>query len=76
MLEHSLLKKNQHTKLDAVMREYLDLGHAELVPIEDLKKPQTEVFYLPVHAVYKSSSTTTKVRACLMLLLNPLRVSP
>ena len=61
MLEHSLLKKNQHTKLDAVMREYLDLGHAELVPIEDLKKPQTEVFYLPVHAVYKSSSTTTKV---------------
>ena len=45
------------------MREYLDLGHAELVPIKDLKKPQTEVFYLPVHAVYKSSSTTTKVRA-------------
>ena len=60
MLEHSFLKKNQHTKLDAVMREYLDLGYAELVPIEDLKKPQ---FYLPVHAVYKSSSTTTKVRA-------------
>ena len=63
MLECSLLKKNQHIKLDAVMREYLDLGHAEAVPIKDLKKPQTEVFYLPVHAVYKSSSTTTKVRA-------------
>ena len=63
MLECSLLKKNQHIKLDAVMREYLDLGHAEAVPIKSLKKPQTEVFYLPVHAVHKSSSMMTKVRA-------------
>ena len=42
------------------MLEYLDL---ELVPACDLEKPQQQVFYLPMHAVYKSSSTTTKVRA-------------
>ena len=62
-LESSLMKKNQHTQFQSVMREYLDLGHAEPVPIKDLEKPQSEVFYLPMHAVYKTSSTTTKVRA-------------
>ena len=45
------------------MKEYLDLGHAEPVPHQDLGKPECEVFYLPMHAVYKTSSTTTKVRA-------------
>ena len=45
------------------MKEYLDLGHAEPVPIKDLGKPQSKVFYLPMHAVYKTSSATTKVRA-------------
>ena len=45
------------------MREYMDLGHAELVPPEDLEKPVDQVFYLLMHAVYKSSTTTTKIRA-------------
>ena len=45
------------------MQEYLDLGHAELVPCEDLGKPECDVFYLPSHVVYKASSTTTKVQA-------------
>ena len=45
------------------MEEYLDLGHAELVPNTDLGKPPQEVFYLPVHAVRKETSTTTKLRA-------------
>ena len=38
------------------MQEYLDLRHAELVPSDDLLKAECDV-------VYKSSSTTTKVRA-------------
>ena len=42
------------------MEEYFKLGHAEP---EDLHKPPSEVFYLPVHAVHKESSTTTKIRA-------------
>ena len=41
------------------MGEYMDLGHAELVHSADLKKPEDQ----PMHAVYKSSSTTTKIRA-------------
>lgn len=62
-LERSLSSKGQFQAFDSVMKEYLDLGHAEAVPSEDMDKPQAEIFYLPMHAVYKSSSTTTKVRA-------------
>jgi hypothetical protein len=45
------------------MLEYLELGHAEEVPIEDFDKHESKVFYLLMHVVYKNSSTTTKVRA-------------
>ena len=41
----------------------MDLGHAETVPLEDMEKPKCEVFYLPMHAIYKNSSTTTKIQA-------------
>ena len=46
------------------------MGHAEQVPLDDLEKPLQEVFYLPVHAVKKESSTTTRIRAVLMLQPN------
>ena len=39
------------------------MGHAETVPIADLENSQHEVFYLPMHAVRKESSSTTKIRA-------------
>ena len=45
------------------MNEYIELGHAEVVPHADLEKPTSEVFYLPMHVVRKDSSTTTKLRA-------------
>ena len=45
------------------MTEYMNLGHAELVPLEEMEKPTSQVFYLPMHVVYKNSSTTTKIRA-------------
>ena len=45
------------------MEEYFEKEHAELVPPNDLKKPASEVFYLPLHVVFKDSSITTKVRA-------------
>jgi len=41
----------------------MDLGHTELIPSADAEKPESQVFYLPMHTVYKSSSTTTKIRA-------------
>lgn len=44
------------------MKENLDLGHAELVPPEDMNAPTSEV-YLPMHTVHKQSSTTTKICA-------------
>ena len=45
------------------LEEYLDLGHAELVPPSDLEKSEHQVFYLPMYAVRKDSITTTKIRA-------------
>ena len=56
-------RKNRFSELDDVIGEYFDLQHAEPVPSGDLYKPPDEVFYLPIHAVYKRSSSTTKVRA-------------
>ena len=62
-LELSLNRRGRFQEFDSVMREYIDLGHAEVVPTCDLEKPPALTFYLPMHAVYKASSTTTKVRA-------------
>ena len=45
------------------MDEYFQMEHAEQVPEADLEKSQQDVFYLPMHAVRKESSTTTKIRA-------------
>lgn len=62
-LEHSLNRRDRFQEFDSVMQEYIDVGHAEVVPTADLEKPPGLTFYLPMHAVYKASSTTTKVRA-------------
>ena len=61
-LERSLNQKGCFQEFDTVMQEYFDLGHAEAVPTQDMEKPP-ELTYLPMHAVYKRSSTTTKIRA-------------
>ncbi len=62
-LERSLHSNNQFPEFSAVMEEYLEMQHAELVPVDDLQKPPEEVFYLRMHAVRKEHSTTTKIRA-------------
>ena len=54
--------KGQFEDFDSVMEEYFDLNHAEAVPQYDLQKPPNKVFYLPMHAVRKDCSTTTKLR--------------
>ena len=43
-----------------MVQEYLDLGHAQPVPKQDLASPTCTPYYLPMHAVTKSSTTTTK----------------
>ena len=45
-----------------VMKEYFELTCAEPIPLVNLKKTSSETFYLPMHAVCKEHSTTTKVR--------------
>ena len=63
-LERSLHSKGQFEELDLVMKEYFDMGHAEQVPVIDMQgKADNSVIYLPIHAVRKESSTTSKVRA-------------
>ena len=62
-LEHSLRAKGEFGAFNTVMQEYFDMKHAEPVPPLDLDKPPQDVFYLPMHAVKKDSSTTTKIRA-------------
>ncbi len=62
-LEKSLRSRGAFDEFNLVMEEYFDKNHAELVPENDLIKPPSQVFYMPMHAVYKATSTTTKVRA-------------
>ena len=61
--ERSLHAKGMFPEFKKVIDEYFDMGHAEPVPGADLGKPPSKVFYLPMHAVTKESSTTTKIRA-------------
>ena len=61
-LERSLHTKGQFSAFANVIEEYFSLCHAEEVPVTDLQKPPHDVFYLPMHAVHKQSSTTTKLR--------------
>ena len=62
LLERSLQSKNWKSGFHSVMEEYLDLQHAEVVLEADLQKSQDKLFYLPMHAVHKQSSTITKLR--------------
>ena len=40
-------------EVNAVVEEYFEMGHAELIPTSDLKKSQDQTFYLPIHVVRK-----------------------
>ena len=44
-----------------VMHEYFEKGHAEQVPLEESDSPHGEEYYLPMHAVHKEDSTTSKL---------------
>ena len=61
-LERSLHSKEQFSAFADVIEEYFSLCHAEEVPLVDLQKPPCDVFYLPMYAVHKQASTTTKLR--------------
>ena len=44
------------------IKEFEELGHLEDVPKEEVDNGHANHFYLPHHAVFKESSTTTKLR--------------
>ena len=60
-LERSLHSRGRFDELSKVMNEYFQLGHAEEVPGSAKECPLQHTFYLPMHAVHKDSSTTTKL---------------
>ena len=61
--ERSLVKKGCWSQFQAVIQEYLKLGHAILISPEDLLQSPSTSYYMPVHAVFKQSSSSTKLRA-------------
>ena len=60
--ETSLLRKGTWTQFQAVVQEYLSLGHAQLVTPQEMCTPVQDSYYLPMHGVHKSSSSSTKLR--------------
>ena len=62
-LERSLHSSGSFDEFSKVI-EYFTLEHAEPVPPTDLQKPPDDVFFLPMHAVRKDCSTTTKAEQC------------
>ena len=65
--ERSLIRKGKYGPFQAVMQEYVSLGHAVEVTSQQKQSKETHstnnVYFMPVHAVYKETSSTTKVRA-------------
>ena len=58
--ERSTIHKGTYAKFQQVVQEYLDLGHAQPVNTSIINNNQP--YYLPMHAVMKHSSTSTKLR--------------
>ena len=61
-IERSLLCRGNWEQFQAVIQSYLDLGHAQPVTQQELTTPTENCYYLPMHGVYKASSSTTKLR--------------
>ena len=60
--ERSLLRKGTWDKFQSVIKEYLHLQHARPVTAMEMTLPAASCYYMPMHGVYKDSSTTTKLR--------------
>ena len=60
--EQSLLRKGNWAQFQSVVQEYLSLGHAQLITPQELCTPVQQSYYLPMHGVFKFSSTSTKLR--------------
>ena len=61
-LERSLKKRGAFQEFAEVLLEYFQMQHAEPVPTEELNGQRAEVYYLPMHAIRKETSSTSKLR--------------
>ena len=59
--EKSLAKKGTWKPFRDGVVDYLDQDHAEAVPQSQISDTSNSTYYLPMHAVTKASSTTTKI---------------
>ena len=60
-LERKLIRdQSLHERYSAFIKEFIDMGHLEKVPIYELETSRN--YYLPHHCVTKESSSTTKLR--------------
>ena len=59
--ERSLLNKGTWERFQEVIQVYLTLDHAQPVSSEEVNRPSALSYYMPMHGVYKDSSTTTKL---------------
>ena len=51
-----------YKKYNNFINEFLNLGHMEVIPDNELVRPHYNCFYIPHHCVFKDSSTATKLR--------------
>ena len=61
--ERSLQRRGKLESFQEALQEYSTLGHAEEVPSEELEKPREQHYYLPVHVVFKATSSTMGLEA-------------
>ncbi len=59
--ERYLKIKGTLQNFNDVVKEYIDLGHAEPVPLNEAISGNS-TFYMPMHGVHNESSSTTKLR--------------
>ena len=60
--EKALIHRGHYAQFQAVVKEYLELGHAQLLARGDFDVPSPLCYYLPMHGVHKAGSSTTKLR--------------
>ena len=60
--EQSLIRKGHWTPFQEVVKEYLTLGHAQLVTKSEMSIPVSACYCMPMHAVFKQASSSTKLR--------------
>ena len=58
--ERATQQKGIYAKFQQVVQEYLDLGHAQ--PVKTAARITSQPYYLPMQAVLKDSSSSTKLR--------------